>query len=144
MSRQELVDEYKETEGNPVIKGRIRRLQRQMRRRKMLEETKRATVVITNPTSYAVALAYRPDMPAPVVVAKGRNLFAAQIKEIARWENIPMVENQATRSRPLPHRRGGTNHSREPLRRHCRNPGRRVPRRSPRPGRRLRRKRRRR
>ena len=94
MSRQELVDEYKETEGNPVIKGRIRRLQRQMRRRKMLEETKRATVVITNPTSYAVALAYRPDMPAPVVVAKGRNLLATQIKEIARWENIPMVENK--------------------------------------------------
>ncbi len=98
MSRQELVDEYKETEGNPVIKGRIRRLQRQMRRRKMLEDTKRAAVVITNPTSYAVALEYRADLPAPVVVAKGRNLLAAQIKEIARWENIPMVENK-----PLAH-----------------------------------------
>ena len=108
MSRQELVDEYKETEGNPVIKGRIRRLQRQMRRRKMLEDTKRAAVVITNPTSYAIALEYRTDLPAPVVVAKGRNLFAAQIKEIARWENIPMVENQAARSHPLPHRRSRT------------------------------------
>ncbi len=93
MSRQELADEYKESEGNPVIKGRIRRLQRQVRRRRMLEDTKRATVVITNPTEYAVALEYRPDMPAPVVIAKGRNLLAAQIKEIARWENIPMVEN---------------------------------------------------
>jgi flagellar biosynthetic protein FlhB len=93
MSRQELKDEYKDTEGNPVIKGRIRRLQRQVRRRRMLEETKRAAVVITNPTEYAIALEYRPDMPAPVVLAKGRNLFAAQIKEIARWENIPMVEN---------------------------------------------------
>ena len=93
MSRQELKDEYKDTEGNPVIKGRIRRLQRQMRRRRMLEETKRASVVITNPTEYAIALEYRPEMPAPVVVAKGRNLLAAQIKEIARWENIPMVEN---------------------------------------------------
>jgi len=93
MSRQELVDEYKETEGNPVIKGRIRRLQRQLRRRRMLEDTKRANVIITNPTAYAIALEYRPDMPAPVVVAKGRNLLAAQIKEIARWENIPMVEN---------------------------------------------------
>jgi flagellar biosynthetic protein FlhB len=93
MSRQELKDEYKETEGNPVIKGRIRRLQRQVRRRRMLEDTKRAAVVITNPTEYAIAIEYRPDMPAPVVVAKGRNLFAAQIKEIARWENIPMVEN---------------------------------------------------
>jgi flagellar biosynthetic protein FlhB len=93
MSRQEVVDEYKESEGNPIIKGRIRRLQRQVRRRRMLEDTKRATVVITNPTEYAVALEYRPDMPAPVVIAKGRNLLAAQIKEIARWENIPMVEN---------------------------------------------------
>jgi flagellar biosynthetic protein FlhB len=93
MSRQEMKDEYKETEGNPVIKGRIRRLQRQLRRRRMLEDTKRAAVVITNPTEYAIALEYRPDMPAPVVVAKGRNLFAVQIREIARWENIPMVEN---------------------------------------------------
>jgi len=93
MSRQEIADEYKESEGNPVIKGRIRRLQRQVRRRQMLENTKRAAVVITNPTEYAIAIEYRPDMPAPVVVAKGRNLFAAQIKEIARWQNIPMVEN---------------------------------------------------
>jgi flagellar biosynthetic protein FlhB len=93
MSRQEITDEYKESEGNPVIKGRIRRLQRQARRRRMLEDTKRAAVVITNPTEYAIAIEYRPDMPAPVVVAKGRNLFAAQIREIARWENIPMVEN---------------------------------------------------
>jgi flagellar biosynthetic protein FlhB len=93
MSRQELVDEYKETEGNPIIKSRIRRLQRQVRRRRMIEDAKRAAVVITNPTSYAIALEYRPDMPAPVVVAKGRNLLAAQIKEVARWQNIPMVEN---------------------------------------------------
>jgi flagellar biosynthesis protein FlhB len=93
MSRQEMKDEYKETEGNPVIKGRIRRLQRQVRRRRMLEATKRASVVITNPTEYAIALEYNPGLAAPVVVAKGRNLFAAQIKEIARWEGIPMVEN---------------------------------------------------
>src|SRR6266851_4704658 len=93
MSRQEMADEYKESEGNPIIKGRIRRLQRQLRRRRMLEDTKRAAVVITNPTEYAIAIEYRPDMPAPVVVAKGRNLLAAQIKEIARWENIPMAEN---------------------------------------------------
>jgi len=93
MSRQELADEYKESEGNPIIKARIRRLRNQLRRRRMLEDTKRAAVVITNPTEYAIAIEYRPDMPAPVVVSKGRNLFAAQIKEIARWENIPMVEN---------------------------------------------------
>ncbi len=98
MSRQELVDEYKESEGNPVIKSRIRRLQRQVRRRRMLEDAKRATVVITNPTSYAIALEYRPDMPAPVVVAKGRDRLASEIKEIARWHNIAIVENK-----PLAH-----------------------------------------
>jgi flagellar biosynthetic protein FlhB len=93
MSRQELVDEYKETEGNPAVKARIRRLQRQVRRRQMLDDTKRAAVVITNPTEYAIALEYGPDMAAPVVVAKGRNLFAAEIKQIARWQGIPLVEN---------------------------------------------------
>jgi len=98
MSRQELVDEYKETEGNPLIKSRIRRLQRQARRRRMLEDTKRAAVVVTNPTSYAVALEYHADMPAPVVVAKGRNLLAGEIREIARWNDIPIVENK-----PLAH-----------------------------------------
>ncbi|HUB02749.1 MAG TPA: EscU/YscU/HrcU family type III secretion system export apparatus switch protein [Terriglobales bacterium] len=98
MSRQELVDEYKETEGNPLIKSRIRRLQRQVRRRRMLEDAKRAAVVVTNPTSYAVALEYNAFMPAPVVVAKGRNLLAAEIREIARWHNIPIVENK-----PLAH-----------------------------------------
>jgi len=98
MSRQELVDEYKETEGNPLIKSRIRRLQRQARRRRMLEDTKRAAVVVTNPTSYAVALEYHADMPAPVVVAKGRNLLADEIREIARWNDIPIVENK-----PLAH-----------------------------------------
>jgi flagellar biosynthetic protein FlhB len=93
MSKQDVRDEYKETEGNPVIKQRIRRLQHQVRRRRMLEDTKRASVVITNPTEYAIAIEYGPDMPAPVVVAKGRNRLAAEIKEIARWQGIPMVEN---------------------------------------------------
>jgi flagellar biosynthesis protein FlhB len=93
MSKQEQKDEFKDTEGNPVIKQRIRRLQRQARRRRMLKDVERAAVVITNPTEFAVALEYRMDMDAPVVVAKGRNLLAAQIKEIARWNGIPMVEN---------------------------------------------------
>ena len=93
MTRQELMDEFKETEGNPQIKGRIRRLQRQVRRRRMLEDVKRAAVVITNPTEFAVALEYRPEMAAPAVVAKGRNLLAAEIKQIARWQGIPIVEN---------------------------------------------------
>ncbi len=93
MSRQELIDEYKEVEGHPAVKGRIRRLQRQMRRRRMLEDVKRASVVITNPSEFAVALEYGPELAAPTVVAKGRNLLARQIKEIARWHNIPLVEN---------------------------------------------------
>lgn len=93
MSRQELVDEYKESEGNPAVKGRIRRLQRQLRRRRMLEDAKRASVVVTNPTQYAIAIEYTTEMGAPVVVAKGRNLLATQIKEVARWQGIPLVEN---------------------------------------------------
>jgi flagellar biosynthesis protein FlhB len=93
MSKQDQKDEFKEMEGNPVIKQRIRRLQRQARRRRMLQDVERAAVVITNPTEFAIALEYRMEMDAPVVVAKGRNLLAAQIKEIARWKGIPMVEN---------------------------------------------------
>jgi flagellar biosynthesis protein FlhB len=93
MSRQDLRDEFKETEGNPAVKQRIRRLQRQARRRRMLKDVERAAVVVTNPTEFAIALEYRVDMDAPVVVAKGRNLLAAQIKEVARWHGIPLVEN---------------------------------------------------
>jgi flagellar biosynthesis protein FlhB len=93
MSKQEQKDEFKEMEGHPAIKQRIRRLQRQSRRKRMLQDVHRAAVVITNPTEYAIALEYRVEMDAPVVVAKGRNLIAAQIKEIARWQGIPMVEN---------------------------------------------------
>jgi flagellar biosynthesis protein FlhB len=93
MSRQDQVDEYKETEGHPTVKARIRRLRRQVLRKRMLEATKKATAVITNPSEFAVALEYRPEMAAPVVVAKGRNLLAQQIKQIARWHGIPLVEN---------------------------------------------------
>ncbi len=93
MSRQDLRDEFKETEGNPAVKMRIRRLQRQARRGRMLKDVERAAVVITNPTEYAIALEFRMDMDAPVVVAKGRNLLAAQIREVALWHGIPLVEN---------------------------------------------------
>jgi flagellar biosynthesis protein FlhB len=93
MSRQDLKDEHKETEGHPAVKARIRRLRRQVARRRMLAEVKRAAVVITNPNEFAVALEYSPEMPAPRVVAKGRNLVAQQIKQIARWHGIPLVEN---------------------------------------------------
>jgi flagellar biosynthetic protein FlhB len=94
MSHQEIREEHKEVEGSPMVKGRIRKLQLQMRRRRMLQEVAQATVVITNPEHYAVALKYVPEEdPAPVVVAKGRNLFAQQIKQQARWREIPMVED---------------------------------------------------
>jgi flagellar biosynthetic protein FlhB len=94
MSRQELRDEYKESEGNPQIRGRIRNLQRQMRTRMLRADVARATVVITNPTHYAVALSFDFDtMDAPRVLAKGRNLVAEQIKHEARWAGVPIVEN---------------------------------------------------
>ena len=94
MTKTEVQDDFKETEGNPVIRRRIRQLQRQMRRRRMLHAVARATVVVTNPDEYAVALEYRPtEMPAPVVMAKGRNLLAQLIKREARWHNVPLVEN---------------------------------------------------
>jgi flagellar biosynthetic protein FlhB len=93
MSRQDLKDELKQTEGNPAIKGRIRRLQRSLRRRQMLRETEKASVVITNPTHFAVALQYEMAMEAPVVIAKGRDFLAQEIKEVARWHGIPVLEN---------------------------------------------------
>ena len=94
MTRQEVREDFKETEGHPAIRGRIRRLQRDMRRRRMLRNVARATVVVTNPSEYAVALEYKPEtMAAPVVVAKGRNLLAQKIKREARWHGIPVVEN---------------------------------------------------
>ena len=94
MTRQEVREDFKETEGHPTVRGRIRRLQREMRRRRMLRDVARAAVVVTNPNEYAVALEYKPEtMAAPVVVAKGRNLLAQVIKREARWHGIPLVEN---------------------------------------------------
>jgi flagellar biosynthetic protein FlhB len=93
MSKEEIREEMKQIDGNPHTKGRIRRLQRQARRQRMIKAAKSATVVVTNPTHFAVALEYRDDMAAPTVVAKGQNLLAQQIKEVARWEGIPIIEN---------------------------------------------------
>jgi flagellar biosynthetic protein FlhB len=94
MSKQEIREESKETEGNPAIRGRIRRLQRQMRKRRMIRDTSQATVVVTNPTHFAVALRYLPEeMDAPVVVAKGQNLLAQMIRQQAVWHGVPIVEN---------------------------------------------------
>jgi flagellar biosynthesis protein FlhB len=94
MSRQEVKDEFKNLEGNPATRGRIRRRQRELRRRTMLRQVARATVVITNPDEFAVALEYIPEkMPAPVVLAKGRGLLAQTIKREARWHEVPIIEN---------------------------------------------------
>ena len=94
MSRQDLRDEYKETEGSPQIRSRIRGLQRQMRRRRVKAEVAKAAVVLTNPTHYAVALGFDfATMEAPRVMAKGRNLLAEEIKAEARWAGVPIVEN---------------------------------------------------
>lgn len=95
MSRQEIREEIKDTDGNPANKARIRKLQRQSRRRRMIKATETATVVITNPTHYAVALKFEFNMSAPVVVAKGLDLLAAQIKQIARDRGIPIMENRS-------------------------------------------------
>jgi flagellar biosynthesis protein FlhB len=94
MSRQDMRDEYKETEGNPQIRARIKGLQRQMRRRRVKADVARAAVVLTNPTHYAVALGFDfVAMEAPRVLAKGRNLLAEEIKAEARWAGVPIIEN---------------------------------------------------
>jgi flagellar biosynthetic protein FlhB len=94
MSKQDLRDEMKETEGSPQIRSRIRGLQRQMRRRKVKADVSRAAVVVTNPTHYAIALGFDfATMEAPRVLAKGRNLLAEEIKAEARWAGVPIIEN---------------------------------------------------
>jgi len=94
MSRQEVRDEAKDIEGNPIIKQRVRRLQRDQLRRQMMKEVPTATAVIMNPTHYAVAIRYRAEtMPAPVVVAKGKNYLALRIKQKAIDSGVPIIEN---------------------------------------------------
>lgn len=94
MTKQELKEDIKRTEGDPMVKSRIRQKQREAAQRRMMHEVPKADVVVTNPTHFAVALKYEPEKsPAPVVVAKGRNLVAQKIKEIAQENNVPIVEN---------------------------------------------------
>jgi flagellar biosynthetic protein FlhB len=94
MSRQDLKDELKQSEGNPESKAKIRKMLRHSRRKQMLKAAETATVVITNPTHYAVALRYEVNMAAPIVVAKGLDVLAAKIKEIAWNRDIPVMENR--------------------------------------------------
>lgn len=94
MTRQEVREEHKEVEGNPLIRMRIRRLQRELRRRRMMQQVPKATAVIVNPTHYAVAIRYQMGSPgAPRVVAKGKNWLARRIREIAVRHQVPVVEN---------------------------------------------------
>jgi flagellar biosynthetic protein FlhB len=93
MTKQEVKEEHKQSEGNPQIKARIRSLQRSLARRRMMAKVPKATVVITNPTHYAVALQYNKRMEAPIVLAKGQNLIAQRIIQTARKNGVPVVSN---------------------------------------------------
>jgi len=94
MTKQEIKDEAKQTEGDPQIKSRIRSLQIQMARNRMMQAVPEADVVITNPTHYAIALKYQPENDqAPKVVAKGQNYIALRIKELAQENDVPIVED---------------------------------------------------
>jgi flagellar biosynthetic protein FlhB len=94
MSRQEIKDEFKETEGDPLVKGRLRQLRMERTRRRMMAQVPQSDVVVTNPTHYAVALKYDPNsMGAPKMMAKGVDKVAAKIREIAKEHGIPVVEN---------------------------------------------------
>src|SRR5690349_3679303 len=93
MSLQEMKEEYKQSEGDPQIKGRIRQLRQQRMKKRMMAAVPKASVIITNPTHYSVALAYDRGMSAPVCVAKGVDNIAFKIREVARAHDIPIVEN---------------------------------------------------
>lgn len=94
MTKQEVKDEMKQSEGDPQIKGKIRQKQRQMAMSRMMQEVPKADVIVTNPTHFAVALSYEQGMKAPLVVAKGADLVAQKIKRIAKENRVPIVENK--------------------------------------------------
>ena len=94
MSKQEVKDEHKQTEGDPQVKARIRSIRMDRARKRMMANVPKADVVITNPTHFAVALEYKMEtMPAPKVVAKGQDFIALKIREIAEENEVPIVEN---------------------------------------------------
>ncbi|WP_333825658.1 flagellar biosynthesis protein FlhB [Pinisolibacter sp.] len=93
MTREELKEEYKQTEGSPEIKGKIRQMRQARARRRMMAAVPKATVVVTNPTHYSVALRYEDGMGAPQVVAKGVDEIALKIREVAKANEVPIVEN---------------------------------------------------
>jgi flagellar biosynthetic protein FlhB len=93
MSLREMKEEFKQSEGDPHIKGRIRQLRHARMKKRMMAAVPQASVIITNPTHYAVALSYERGMPAPICVAKGVDRIALKIREVAGEHNIPIVEN---------------------------------------------------
>ncbi len=94
MSKQEIRDEMKEVEGSPLMKSRIRRIRRDLARRRMMQEVSTATAVVVNPTHYAVALKYSINSHgAPTVVAKGKNYLALRIRQKAVENQVPLIEN---------------------------------------------------
>ena len=95
MTKQEIKEEFKQQEGDPQIKGKIRQKMREASMRRMMQELPQADVVITNPTHYAVAIKYEPEVAdAPVVIAKGEDHLAARIKDVAKENKIEIVENK--------------------------------------------------
>lgn len=95
MTKQEIRDEVKTREGDPLIKARIRKIQKEVAQRRMMADVPKADVIITNPTHIAIALKYSPDKyPAPIMLAKGQDFVAARIREIATLHNIPIIENK--------------------------------------------------
>lgn len=94
MSKEEIKEELKQSEGNPQIKMRLRQRARALARQRMMQQVPNADVVITNPTHFAIAIKYEAGMDAPVVIAKGERLIAQQIKKLAREHNVPTVENK--------------------------------------------------
>jgi flagellar biosynthetic protein FlhB len=93
MSLQEMKEEFKQSEGDPHVKGRIRQLRHARMKKRMMAAVPKASVIITNPTHYAVALSYERGMAAPICVAKGIDTIALKIREIAKAHDIPIVEN---------------------------------------------------
>jgi len=94
MTKQEVKDEYKQTEGDPQVKGKIKQIQRQRAQQRMMQQVPGADVVVRNPTHFAVALRYKPDQDnAPIVLAKGQDSLAARIVQVAQQHEIPTIEN---------------------------------------------------
>jgi len=95
MTREEVKEEFRQTEGDPLVKARIRSLQRQMAKQRMMKDVPKADVIIKNPTHLAVALRYvKEEMHAPKVIAKGAGIIAEKIEEIAKSHGIPVIQNK--------------------------------------------------